>query len=37
MDSLKEQWIAVKFYVKLGKSATEIFALFNTAYNDVDH
>ena len=30
MDSLKEQRIAVKFCVKLGKSATETFAVLNT-------
>ena len=35
MDSSKKQRIAVKFYVKLGKSATETFAMFNTAYGDV--
>ena len=35
MDSLKMQRIAVKFYVKLGKSTTEIFAMLNTAYGDV--
>ena len=35
MDSLKEQQIAVTFYVKLGKSATETFAMLNTAYGDV--
>ena len=35
MDSLKEQRIAVKFFVKLGKSATETFAMLNTAYGDV--
>ena len=33
MDSLKEQRIAVKFCVKLGKSATE--TVFNSAYGDV--
>lgn len=35
MDSLKEQRIAVKFCVKLGKSATETFAMLNTAYGDI--
>ena len=36
MDSLKEQQrIAVKFFVKLGKSATETFAMLNTTYGDV--
>ena len=35
MDSLKEQRVAVKFCVKLGKSATETFAVLNTAYDDV--
>ena len=33
MDSLKEQRIAVKFCIKLGKSST--FAMPNTAYGDV--
>ena len=35
MDSLKKQRIAVKFCVKLGKSATQRFAVLNTAYGDV--
>ena len=35
MDSLKEQRIAVKFCVKRGKSATEIFAMLNTVYGNV--
>ena len=35
MDSLKEQRIAVKFCVKLRKSATETFAVLNTGYGDV--
>ena len=35
MDSPKEQRIAVKFCVKLGKSATETFAMLNTAYGDI--
>ena len=35
MDSLKEQWIVVKFCVKLWKSATETIAMLNTAYDDV--
>ena len=35
MDSLREQRIAVKFCVKLGKSATETYAMLNTAYGDV--
>ena len=35
MDSLKEQRIVVKFCVKLGKYATETFAMLNTAYGDV--
>ena len=35
MDSLKDQRIAVKFCVKLGKSATETFAMLNTTYGDV--
>ena len=35
MDSLKEQRIAAKFCVKLWKSATETFAMLNTAYGDV--
>ena len=35
MDSLKEQRIAVKFCVKLGKSATETFVILNTVYGDV--
>ena len=35
MDSLKEKRIAVKFCVKLGKSATETFAMLITVYDDV--
>ncbi|XP_076337614.1 protein GVQW3-like [Tachypleus tridentatus] len=35
MNDLKEQRLAVKFCVKLGKSATETFAMLNTAYGDV--
>ena len=35
MDSLKEQRIAVKFCVKLGKSAAKTFAMLNTTYGDV--
>ena len=35
MDNLKEQRIAVKFCVKLGKSAAETFSMLNTAYGDV--
>ena len=35
MDSPKEQRIAVKFCVKLGKSATETFAMLNMAYGDI--
>ena len=35
MNNLKEQQFAVKFCVKLGKSATETFAMLNTAYGDV--
>ena len=35
MDSLKEQRIAVKFCVKLGKSATETCAMLNSVYDDV--
>ena len=35
MGSLKEQRIALKFYVKLEKSATETLAMPNTAYGDV--
>ena len=35
MDSLKEQRIAVKFCVKFRKSATETFAILNSAYGDV--
>ena len=35
MDNLKEQLIAVKFCVKLGKSETEIFSMFNMAYGEV--
>ena len=35
MNNLKEQRFAVKFCVKLGKSATETFAMLNTAYGDV--
>ena len=35
MDNLKEQRIAAKFSVKFGKSATETFAMLNTAYGDV--
>ena len=35
MNNLKEQRIAVKFCVKLGKSNTETFAMLNTAYGDV--
>ena len=35
MNNLKEQRFAVKFYVKLGKSTTETFAMLNTAYGDV--
>ena len=35
MNSLKEQRIAVKFCVKLVKSATETFTMLNTAYGDV--
>ena len=35
MDNLKEQRMAVTFCVKLGKSATETFAMLNTAYGDV--
>jgi len=34
MNELKEQRFAVKFCVKLGKSATETFAMLNTAYID---
>ena len=36
MYSLKEQRIAAKFCLKFGKSATETFAMLNTAYGDVD-
>ena len=35
MDSLREQRIAVKFCVKLGKSATQTFSTINTAYGYV--
>ena len=35
IDSLKEQRIAVKFCVKLGKFATETYAMSNTACGDV--
>ena len=35
MDSPKEQRIAVKCCVKLGKFATEIFPMLNTAHGDV--
>jgi len=35
MDSRKEQRIALKLCVKLGKSATETFVMLNTAYGDV--
>uniref|UniRef100_A0A224XRL1 Putative transposase n=1 Tax=Panstrongylus lignarius TaxID=156445 RepID=A0A224XRL1_9HEMI len=35
MNDLKEQRLAVKFRVKLGKSATETFSMLNTAYGDV--
>ena len=35
MDCLKEQRIAAKFCVKLGNSATEIFAMLKTVYGDV--
>ena len=35
MDTPKEQRIAVKFCVKLRKSATETFVMLNTAYGDV--
>ena len=35
MNDLKEQRLTVKFCVKLGKSATETFAMLNTAYSDV--
>ena len=35
MDSPKEQRIAVKFCIKFGKSATETFAILDTAYGDV--
>lgn len=35
MDDLKEQRLAVKFCVKLGKNATETFAMLNRAYGDV--
>ena len=35
MNSLKEQRSVVKFCVKLGKSATETFAMLNAAYGDV--
>ncbi|XP_076324799.1 protein GVQW3-like isoform X1 [Tachypleus tridentatus] len=35
MNDLKEQRLAVKFCVKLGKSATETFGMLNTAYGDV--
>ena len=35
MDSLKEQRIVMKFCVRLRKSATETFAMLNTAYGDV--
>ena len=35
MHSLKEQRITVIFCVKVGKSATETFAILNTAYDDV--
>ena len=35
MNSLNEQPIVVKFCVKLGKSATETFAMLNTVYGDV--
>ncbi|XP_064471271.1 protein GVQW3-like [Ornithodoros turicata] len=34
MNDLREQRLAVKFCVKLGKSATETFAMLNTAYGD---
>ena len=33
MHSLKQQRIAVKFCVKLGRSATETFAMLNTVYS----
>ena len=35
MDSVKEQRIAVKFCLKLGKSAIETFAMLNTTYGNV--
>ena len=35
MDSPKQQRIAMKFCVKLEKSATETFAMLDTAYDDV--
>ena len=35
MDSLNEQRIAVRLWVKLRKTATESFAMLNTAYGDV--
>ncbi|XP_023227412.1 uncharacterized protein LOC111627944 [Centruroides sculpturatus] len=35
MNDLIEQRLAVKFCVKLGKSATETFAMLNTAYGGV--
>ncbi|XP_076333402.1 protein GVQW3-like [Tachypleus tridentatus] len=35
MNDLKEQRLAVKFCVKLGKSATKTFAMLNTAYGVV--
>ncbi|XP_076320188.1 protein GVQW3-like [Tachypleus tridentatus] len=35
LNDLKEQRLAVKFCVKLGKSATETFAMLNMAYGDV--
>ena len=36
MNNLKEQRFAVKFCVKLEKFITEMFAMLNTAYGDVD-
>ncbi|XP_033222520.1 protein GVQW3-like [Belonocnema kinseyi] len=35
MDRLKEQRIAVKFCVKLGKSATKTFAMLHAGYGDL--
>ena len=35
MDSRKKQRIAVIFYVKLGRSATETLVILNTAYGDI--